>query len=379
MGRTRLKQAVTIKHGRPTCRWHQLASTESTATALVRSFVARPSSAPARQHLKRPHEAHALRDLGQGLRPVVLVLDRHGAVHADLGELLQDAPHVRDAQAVGHVVPARLEHVQILQVRRDDAPFERADGVDGLQPGADPVAGVGAGADPRVPVLYQVVDVARVPHPVVRVVGSLRVVVEPDLHVELPHHELDRVDGSGGLGVDHQDAEPLCPAEQLARLLGVLRDVGDAERDRAQAALLQKALELGGVLFPHLRADLGVARLLAEPLAGEELDRLRPGLGDHLDRLLGGVGVEGPRLDAGDEGAHGCGEHRADDEGGSRRHASIISAKRYHWKSRRGVAQFGSALPWGGRGRTFESCRPDQVPPLLPSLAAWRSLRQARV
>ena len=25
----------------------------------------------------------------------------------------------------------------------------------------------------------------------------------------------------------------------------------------------------------------------------------------------------------------------------------------------RGVAQFGSAFPWGGKGRTFESCRPD--------------------
>ena len=26
----------------------------------------------------------------------------------------------------------------------------------------------------------------------------------------------------------------------------------------------------------------------------------------------------------------------------------------------RGVAQLGRALPWGGRGRTFESCRSDQ-------------------
>ena len=26
---------------------------------------------------------------------------------------------------------------------------------------------------------------------------------------------------------------------------------------------------------------------------------------------------------------------------------------------RRGVAQFGRALPWGGRGRMFESCRSD--------------------
>ena len=34
-------------------------------------------------------------------------------------------------------------------------------------------------------------------------------------------------------------------------------------------------------------------------------------------------------------------------------------AGRLHLR-RRGVAQFGSALPWGGRGRTFESCRPDQ-------------------
>ena len=27
----------------------------------------------------------------------------------------------------------------------------------------------------------------------------------------------------------------------------------------------------------------------------------------------------------------------------------------------RGVAQFGSALPWGGRGREFESRRSDQI------------------
>ena len=28
--------------------------------------------------------------------------------------------------------------------------------------------------------------------------------------------------------------------------------------------------------------------------------------------------------------------------------------------ARRGVAQPGSALPWGGSGRTFKSCHPDQ-------------------
>lgn len=26
------------------------------------------------------------------------------------------------------------------------------------------------------------------------------------------------------------------------------------------------------------------------------------------------------------------------------------------------MAQLGSAFPWGGKGRTFESCRPDQFP-----------------
>lgn len=33
---------------------------------------------------------------------------------------------------------------------------------------------------------------------------------------------------------------------------------------------------------------------------------------------------------------------------------------RYHLRYGRGVAQPGSALAWGARGRKFESCRPDQ-------------------
>lgn len=32
----------------------------------------------------------------------------------------------------------------------------------------------------------------------------------------------------------------------------------------------------------------------------------------------------------------------------------------YNYYCCRGVAQFGSALPWGGRGREFESRRSDQ-------------------
>ena len=32
----------------------------------------------------------------------------------------------------------------------------------------------------------------------------------------------------------------------------------------------------------------------------------------------------------------------------------------YNKKSRRGVAQIGSALPWGGRGRGFKSRHSDQ-------------------
>ena len=34
--------------------------------------------------------------------------------------------------------------------------------------------------------------------------------------------------------------------------------------------------------------------------------------------------------------------------------------KSYNVSCVRGVAQFGSALPWGGRGREFESRRSDQ-------------------
>ncbi len=45
-------------------------------------------------------------------------------------------------------------------------------------------------------------------------------------------------------------------------------------------------------------------------------------------------------------------------------------------KPGRGVAQFGSALPWGGRGRTFESCRPDQV---FPPVNGFEKVRHAFV
>src|ERR1700691_6187497 len=38
----------------------------------------------------------------------------------------------------------------------------------------------------------------------------------------------------------------------------------------------------------------------------------------------------------------------------------------YHSVSGRGVAQPGSALAWGARGRKFESCRPDQLNEVLP-------------
>ena len=39
---------------------------------------------------------------------------------------------------------------------------------------------------------------------------------------------------------------------------------------------------------------------------------------------------------------------------------AIIFGLRFHSSFCRDVAQFGSALDWGSRGRRFKSCRPDQ-------------------
>ena len=46
--------------------------------------------------------------------------------------------------------------------------------------------------------------------------------------------------------------------------------------------------------------------------------------------------------------------------GNSARHSSSPSPFQLSFPSGRGVAQPGSALAWGARGRKFESCRPDQ-------------------
>ena len=40
---------------------------------------------------------------------------------------------------------------------------------------------------------------------------------------------------------------------------------------------------------------------------------------------------------------------------------SFIQQERTYNRQSRDVAQLGSALPWGGRGRAFESRRSDQV------------------
>lgn len=40
----------------------------------------------------------------------------------------------------------------------------------------------------------------------------------------------------------------------------------------------------------------------------------------------------------------------------------------------RGVAQLGRALPWGGRGRTFKSCRSDQLNTVNEGFAETRTL-----
>ena len=49
----------------------------------------------------------------------------------------------------------------------------------------------------------------------------------------------------------------------------------------------------------------------------------------------------------------------------------ILPAKCYHKQRRLGVAQFGSVLDWGSRGRRFKSFHPDQKSPVTHVLRGF--------
>ena len=61
------------------------------------------------------------------------------------------------------------------------------------------------------------------------------------------------------------------------------------------------------------------------------------------------------------------GERRGTEDGAATAHlnaerrGAVVSVEPRERRTYRAVAQFGSALDWGSRGRRFKSCQPDQV------------------
>jgi len=73
-----------------------------------------------------------------------------------------------------------------VEVAAHDAAFEDFQGFDGIDAGAEPVAGIGAGAHTRVAVFDEGEHVIGVPELVVGVVGLFGVVVNTEVGVEFP-------------------------------------------------------------------------------------------------------------------------------------------------------------------------------------------------
>lgn len=176
-----------------------------------------------------------------------------------------------------------------------DPAFEDSECVDRLDAGSHPVSDVRAGADAVVSIFDQGQDVVRVPIAVARFVRSLRMIVKPDLDVELLDHRLDGVHGVRRFRIDHFEAETLRPREELSRLHGIFGDARNAVGGRCQSKAIHLRLQLVRRIVAHFRPhdDVGTRFQL---LTGKELDILRARLGGFLDRFERGEPIEAPSL-----------------------------------------------------------------------------------
>ena len=89
------------------------------------------------------NEADALRDLRQGVIPVVFVFDGHVAFEALAFEFVQNSGDITDACAPGYVMTVAAELMQVFHVGVDDTAFEDFQAVDRVQTAADPVPDIG--------------------------------------------------------------------------------------------------------------------------------------------------------------------------------------------------------------------------------------------
>ena len=93
-------------------------------------------------------ELDALGELGHGFEPIVRILEAdHGGLDAVAVEFLEELAGFPAAAAPGNVVALRGEFVEVVHLDGEDAVLQDADGLDGIDAEAQPVAEVGRGTD----------------------------------------------------------------------------------------------------------------------------------------------------------------------------------------------------------------------------------------
>src|SRR5439155_21585234 len=184
------------------------------------------------------HETNALGHVRQRVLPVVLVFSGYVAAEALPFQFIEDFLDLDYAGAVRHVVMAGVaEHVAVFHMTADDASFQYFQSVHRINARSQPMPRVRARADATVAVLHHGQNVMRVPHFVVRVVGTFRMIVEPYANVIFLHELLDGVDGFHGRRGYAVKAEFPGELKDFPRAGLVLWDANDAVVDGLEVML----------------------------------------------------------------------------------------------------------------------------------------------